>query len=339
MNHIDKNGLRISFVFSGIGGEHQAVGLYLRHHFPSSLCPRILHTASFDILTMAGDYLRCTSTCPLFGTVLTSCLPVFALELVRVGLMGVSAISIEDLKRRVIDRQVVLSETAFCHRAQALVHICMGDVVVSGIPCVDCSTYGKHRGLAGPTGLVAIVWIKLIQIHAPKVIVIEEVKPFLKKCLPMREDMLGGMYSFSYVVMSPRLLNLPVSRPRLYCIAVRRDQCSLRHSLDTLRDGLPSVRPLSRFGHAYFFMKDTSTKLTPHLEKHLDGYVKMSGASPNVFDLTQTPDRRPRTLLEPLAIPVITRACRRYRTSRRRLLSGRESLIAQGWPLHKDLPN
>ena len=157
----------------------------------------------------------------------------------------------------------------------------MGDIVVSGIPCVDFSTYGKHRGLAGPTGSVVVVWTRLIQIHAPLIFIIEEVKPFLNKCLPMllREDMFGGMYSFTFETVDPRLLNLPISRPRLYCIAVRKDVCASRRPRVELRAGLPPVRPLTFTGHDYFFMPESSMQLTLHLKQNLMGYRKIFGRS------------------------------------------------------------
>lgn len=100
----------------------------------------------------------------------------------------------------------------------------MGDIVVSGIPCVDYSTYGQHSGLSGPTGILVIIWVRLMQLHCPAFIIIEEVKPFLKKGLPliMQEHLLDGLYDFGFEFMDPRFFGLPVSRPRLYCILTRR---------------------------------------------------------------------------------------------------------------------
>lgn len=146
----------------------------------------------------------------------------------------------------------------------------------------------------------------------------------------LRQDMLGGMYEFSYAFMDNRLLNLPFRRPWLYCIAVRRDSCCLKQSSNALADELPPVTALTCSGLDYLCFKDSGLKLTPHLERNLAGYKNIFGPTANAFDLAQTPECRPPALLKLMALPVITRGCRLYSSSHQRFLSGREDLIAQG---------
>ena len=66
-------------------------------------------------------------------------------------------------------------------------------------------------------------------------------------------------------------------------------------------------------------------------------YVELLGPSPNVFDLTQYPLTRPRSLLTGGCFPTITKGCRLFRSDHHRLLHGYEALAAQGWPLHPDM--
>ena len=103
--------------------------------------------------------------------------------------------SIGRFKERIIDEQLGLSCIAFRHRAIVEIPIDMGDILISGIPCVDFSTHCANRGLDAPSGLLIIVRIRLMRLHVPAILIIEEVKPFPKKRLSLllREDLLGGM--------------------------------------------------------------------------------------------------------------------------------------------------
>ena len=79
------------------------------------------------------------------------------------------------------------------------------------------------------------------------------------------------------------------------------------------------------------------TKLTPALTKTLAGYQRLHGRGDQVFDLTQTPTTRPRTLLKDGSLPVLSRGCNFYAKRCSRYLSGTEALIAQGWALHRSM--
>ena len=68
----------------------------------------------------------------------------------------------------------------------------------------------------------------MIQSHLPKFVIIEEVPQFMKHGLPllMEPCALGSLYDFSYGILNPRGLGLPVSRPRLYCVLTLRHVAS-----------------------------------------------------------------------------------------------------------------
>ena len=267
---IRSNGLRISSVFSGIGSEQKVASMLLRHMVPhAGGLYRVVHTASFELLQSARDILRCTSPCPLFGDV-TLLLP----DHIRIW-ANKPDMSIERLKERIVDGCIQLRTSVYCYREQRERFVDMGDIVVSGIPCVDYSTYGSHRGLTGPTSLLVIVWVRLIQQHSPMFVVIEEVKPFLKKCLPLllRADMLGSLYSFHYEMLDPRLFNLPVSRPRLYCILVRKHDFSLMKPMSDIRGNLPAVVSLESTGLDYYFDGTGAPLITANFGAELDGIL------------------------------------------------------------------
>ena len=71
------------------------------------------------------------------------------------------------------------------------------------------------------------------------------------------------------------------------------------------------------------------------MTRSLAGYQRLHGTGRQVFDLTQTPTTRPRTLLKDGSLPVLTRGCKLFAEHCSRFLSGSEALIAQGWALHR----
>ena len=70
--------------------------------------------------------------------------------------------------------------------------ISLGDIVISGIPSIDYSSYGRRQGLSGTTGLLIAIWVRLMLIHRPAFILLEEVQPFLQEGIPfvMESDVL-----------------------------------------------------------------------------------------------------------------------------------------------------
>ena len=121
----------------------------------------------------------------------------------------------------------------FCHRAKRLIDVVLGEVAVCGTPCVDYSSMGQRQGLSGPTAFIVPTWIRLMQVHEPAFIRIEEVVPFKTRGLPLIEepDMLGRLYAFQTIELNPRSFGLPINRPRMYCIGVHRQRATLMRPL------------------------------------------------------------------------------------------------------------
>ena len=90
-------------------------------------------------------------------------------------------------------------------------------------------------------------------------------------------------------------------------------------------------------GADFFFSDLPHTTLSPALAKTLKGYERWHGHGDQVFDLTQTPTTRPRTLLKDGSLPELARGCKFFAQRCSRILSGTEALIAQGWALHRSM--
>ena len=206
--------LKVSSVFSGIGSEMAALNLLLHEHEPGDVAPfAIVHSATFELRAAARDTLLSLSDCPLFGD-LMELLPLDVKSLV----CHKDPPSPSVLEKLIIGNQVALSPDAWCYRLKRRVIICMGDIAVCGVPCIDFSPMGLRRGLDGPTASVLVVWVRLLQIHQPMFIILEEVVQFRKRGLSFIEQshMLGGLYRFEVLELNPRHLGLPISRPRVY---------------------------------------------------------------------------------------------------------------------------
>ena len=92
--------------------------------------------------------------------------------------------------------------------------------------------------------------------------------------------------------------------------------------------GLEPISLFSDISHA---------SLSPALARTLDGYERLHGHGDQVFDFTQTPTIRPRTLLKDGSLPVLTRGCKFFAQRCSRFMSGTEALIAQGWAPHQSM--
>ena len=80
----------------------------------------------------------------------------------------------------VIDEQISLSVSSFCFRAGTNVDVDLGDVLISGIPCIDLSTYRCQTGLSGPTDMLILTWARLLQIHLQTIVMLVEVEPVIE---------------------------------------------------------------------------------------------------------------------------------------------------------------
>ena len=193
------------------------------------------HTATFEFRKAARDSLGVLSGCPLFGDILEPLDDDLRRALTK------NHVSFGLMRRRIIEELAPLRRQLFCHRSKKLIEVVLGDVVVCGIPCVDYSSMGQRQGLSGPTAIIILMWIRLMQVHQPAFIVIEEVVPFRTRGLPLIEepDMLGLLYAFQTIELGPRNFGLPVNRPRMYCIGVHRQRGVLSRPLLELLEGIP----------------------------------------------------------------------------------------------------
>ena len=170
--------LRLSSVFSGIGSESAALGLLL-HSAPADRTIPTVHSATFELRRAARDTLRVLSDCPLFGDLMDLLRP-----RVRKRVCQKDPPSSDELERLIIGEQVLLAHEAWCHRAGRFVTIDLGDIAVCGVPCIDYSLMGLRRGLSGPTAVVLMLWVRLLQIHQPSFVIVEEVVQFKTRGLP-----------------------------------------------------------------------------------------------------------------------------------------------------------
>ena len=76
-----------------------------------------------------------------------------------------------------------MASTSFCYRSCQQVPVRLGDVSFAGIPCVDDSPMGMRQQTLGPTGVLVLVWARMIQLHRPKFVVVEEMPQFEKHVL------------------------------------------------------------------------------------------------------------------------------------------------------------
>ena len=229
---INRDYIEVSFVFSSIGTEHHAGNVLLSGCDRSARgLGRILHSAAFEILPRARDALVDILDGPVFGDI-CELLPTAIRKWATSG-----SRSFGILKRTILNQQVPLASTSFCHRSgKPMPAVRLGDISFAGIPCVDYSPMGLRKQTRGPTGLLVLVWARMIQVHRPRFIVIEEVPQFEKHGLTvlMSGGVLGNLYDFLHGIVNPRSLGLPVSRPRLYVIGVLRGFAAIEGSVKDL---------------------------------------------------------------------------------------------------------
>ena len=157
---IDRDYIEVSSVFFGIGTEHH-VGQVLMSSSDRSVrrIDRILHSAAFEILPRARKTLEAIVDGPVFGEICD-----LLLAAIRKWATSGSR-SFVALKRVILDQQVQLASTSFCHRSCQQVPVRLGDILFAGIPCVDYSPMGLRQQTRGPTGLLVLVWARMIQLH------------------------------------------------------------------------------------------------------------------------------------------------------------------------------
>ena len=120
-------------------------------------------------------------------------------------------------------------------------------------------------------------------------------------------------------------------------IGVLRGFAAIEGSVKDLAQQVFDHEGVQGIGADFIFSNLPHASLSPALLRTLDGYELLHGHGDQVFDLTQTPTTRPRTLLKDGSIPVLTRGCKFFAQRCSRFMPGTEALIAQGWALHHSM--
>lgn len=101
-------------------------------------------------------------------------------------------------------------------------------VLTAGFPCQDISIAGKHKGFAGKRSVLFFEIIRAIKILRPRYVILENVRALLHK--DQRETLkavIRAMGRAGYVldldVLDPLDDGLPMSRERVYAVAIRKD--------------------------------------------------------------------------------------------------------------------
>ena len=316
--------LSVSSVFSGIGTELVVVEL-LRRFPPAFGFSDFTHTCAFDCDQPCREVLTGMHPGCVFGDLL-SLVPDHRLRRMK---HIATEHTFERLYRYVLGKSWKLHAHAFCFSMHCERSVQLGDISICGMPCVDYSNTGKRQGLSGCSGLLVLVWCKLVLQHLPRVLIIENVIGFLKAGYSVVKRALCCRYTFEVIVMDLRVVACPCSRPRLYVVATLKDTCTLAQPLRVLHQCFP-LRPWAGTGGDYFYMSLPETKLTMTQKMHLQAYMDLYPLIPRVHDLSQNPRIRPRHLLSAKELGVLTRSALFYSTRCSRLMHGVESLVAQG---------
>ena len=177
---VDSDHVQMSCVFSGIATE-QHVGQVLLDKADVDICGvrRFVHTAAFEIQPGARELLIATIDGPIFGDIAALLSPTM-----RKWASAPRRI-VGEHKRNILEQRVALAPALHCHRSGAERRICLGDVSVAGIPCVDYFPMGLRREAKGPTDLLVLISIRSIQVHLPLFVIVEEVPQFEKHGLAL----------------------------------------------------------------------------------------------------------------------------------------------------------
>ena len=136
------------------------------------------------------------------------------------------------------------------------------DLYMAGFPCQPFSRAGKQEGFADSKGRGTIFFhiLEYINEQKPQVFILENVKAIttidngscLKTILRLLQSAADGMYKISHEILNTCHHGLPHSRPRWYCVGIKRSLLSrpfqfptpLRNcmSINDLMDDLPKEK-------------------------------------------------------------------------------------------------
>ncbi len=225
-----------------------------------------------------------------------------------------------------------LSAGFSCADTGRSVAIDLGAVHCGGNPCKDWSLLGKRQGVEGPTAPALITWALLIRRHKPDFLIQENVLQFPIELLL---DLLGGLYRAEALELDPRRLGWPVARRRRYVVLTWHPPSDNAVPLDALRPLLEATSPIA-ICEIFAVEAEGSDLLSERELLNLTGYERTRPATRGLaYDLSQNPELRPRGATEDGSLCTVTcSSSRLYLPRFRRCLSGRELLLAQGFPAH-----
>lgn len=104
------------------------------------------------------------------------------------------------------------------------------DVLCAGFPCQSFSNAGKKRGFSDIRGTLFFDIVKIIQIHHPKYIFLENVKHLVRhdngrtwNTIKQTLIDLGYILPEKEIISSPHEIGIPQNRPRIYIMGIRKD--------------------------------------------------------------------------------------------------------------------
>ena len=101
------------------------------------------------------------------------------------------------------------------------------DLYVAGFPCQPFSGNGKLQGVRDPRGTIIFYILKYLQMHTPKVVLLENVKKLATKFKETFDDITSRLVALGYnvyhKVLDTKDHGVPQNRPRVYIVCIRKD--------------------------------------------------------------------------------------------------------------------
>ncbi len=161
------------------------------------------------------------------------------------------------------------------------------DMMCAGFPCQPFSQAGMEKGFDDPRGVVFFKLLELIKVKKPSIVFFENVPnlvrhnagrtySFMKECL---ED---AGYEISADILDSTYFGVPQSRPRIYVVALKKQDFGKRKLLFT--KGKTSKTPLRSF----LKLGDYSIPISDKWKEYIDLYTNKICEQDVSFNLPKT---------------------------------------------------
>ena len=110
------------------------------------------------------------------------------------------------------------------------------DLYIAGYPCQPFSAAGSNQGIDDEKGrgILFLHGLQWIEVHTPKVFVIENVENIARQhadvfvcMIELLQNIGGSTYLVSWNIMNTKQIGVPQNRSRIYVVGIRRD-CSVK---------------------------------------------------------------------------------------------------------------